>query len=136
MPLKFINNFDELLSAADCVIGRPSAGIFIESLVNRTPEITFRTATSNDLGTLTMIEKYELGRVVENKNEIVEALEDILNNKESYFSNIEMLLNSYCKTYEDKKEILKEIILNQRTFNYEVSEDYDADLGLNTPLSH
>ncbi|MFL0268443.1 glycosyltransferase [Candidatus Clostridium radicumherbarum] len=136
VPLKFINNFDELLSAADCIIGRPSAGIFIESLVNRTPEITFRTATSNDLGTLTMIEKYELGRVVENKKEIVEALEDILNNKENYLTNMEMLLNSYCKTYDDKKELLKEIILNQRTFNYEVSEDYDADLGLNTPLSH
>jgi len=136
VPFKFIENFDELLSAADCIIGRPSAGIFIESLLNRIPEITFRTVTSNDMGTLTMIEKYELGRVVENKKEVVLALEDILNNKESYNANIEMLINSYYRTYEDKKELLKDIILNQRSFNYEVNEGFDADLGLNTPLSH
>jgi UDP-N-acetylglucosamine:LPS N-acetylglucosamine transferase len=136
IPFKFIENFDELLSAADCLIGRPSAGIFIESLLNRTPEITFRTVTSNDMGTLTMIEKYDLGRVVENKKEVVEALENILSNKESYNANIEKLLNRYCKTYKDKSELLKDIILNQRNFNYEVSEGFDAEVGLNTPLSH
>lgn len=136
VPFQYIENFDELLSAADCIIGRPSAGIFIESLLNKTPEITFRTATSNDMGTLTMIEKYDLGKVVENKKEVVEALEDILSNKESYNSNIEKLLNSYCKSYEDKRELLKDIILNQRTFNYAVNEDFDAEIGLNTPLSH
>lgn len=136
MPFKFIENFDELLSAADCIIGRPSAGIFIESILNKTPEITFRTATSNDIGTLTMIEKYDLGKVVESKKEVVEALEDILSNKESYRLNIENLINSYCKTYEDKKDLLKDIILNQHAFNYEVSEDFDAEIGLNTPLSH
>lgn len=135
-PFKFIENFDELLSAADCIIGRPSAGIFIESLLNKTPEITFRTVTSNDMGTLTMIEKYDLGRVVENKKEVVEALENILDNKKSYVSNIEKLINRYCKTYEDKRELLKDIILNQQTFNYEVSEDFNAEIGLNTPLSH
>lgn len=135
MPFKFIENFDELLSAADCIIGRPSAGIFIESILNKTPEITFKTATSNDIGTLTMIEKYDLGKVVENKKEVVEALEDILSNKESYRVNIEKLLNNYCKTYEDKRDLLKDIILNQRAYNYIENEDFDAEVGLNTPLS-
>lgn len=136
MPFKYIDNFDELLDAADCIIGRPSAGIFIESLLHKAPEITFRTVTSNDMGTLTMIEKYDLGKVIESKKEVTAALEDILSNKEYYKANIEQLINSYCKTYEDKTELLKEIILNQRSFNYAVSEDYDAEIGLNTPLSH
>jgi hypothetical protein len=63
MPFKYIQSFDEVLAAADCVIGRPSAGIFIESILSKTPEITFRKATSNDRGTLTMIEKYSIGKV-------------------------------------------------------------------------
>jgi UDP-N-acetylglucosamine:LPS N-acetylglucosamine transferase len=136
MPFKYVDNFDELLSAADCVIGRPSAGIFIESLLNRTPEITFKKATSNDKGTLTMINKYSIGKVVEGKNDIVDAVDSILSDKAQYQNNIEKLLNLYCNTYEDKKELLKDIILNSTNYEYEVNEEFNTEMGLNSPVSH
>ncbi|MBL4936700.1 hypothetical protein JK636_13130 [Clostridium sp. YIM B02515] len=135
MTFKYIENFDEVLAAADCIVGRPSAGIFIESLLNKTPEITFRRATSNDKGTLTMIEKYNIGKVVESNREIVKALEDILESKEQYQNNIEKLLNKYCRSYEEKGELLRAIILNNK-YEYELIKDFDAEVGLNTPLSH
>ncbi len=136
MPFKYIQSFDEVLAAADCLIGRPSAGIFIESLLNKTPEITFRKVTSNDRGTLTMIEKYNLGRVVENEREVPAALEAILNNKEQYKGNIEKLLSCYCRTYEDKMLLLKDIVLNDDSFKYLTHEDFDAEVGFNTSISN
>ncbi|MCM8711144.1 hypothetical protein M2651_08895 [Clostridium sp. SYSU_GA19001] len=137
ITFKYIEKFDEILAAADCIIGRPSAGIFIESLLNKTPEITFRKATSNDRGTLTMIEKYNIGKVADNKSEVVEALEDILGNKRLYQNNIEKLLAKYNNsTYEDKKELLKEIMLWGHKFDYELGENFDVDARLNAPLSH
>lgn len=136
LPFKYIGNFDEVLAASDCLIGRPSAGIFIESLLNKTPEITFRKATSNDKGTLTMLEKYNIGKVVEDKNEVAAALEVVLNNKEQYKSNIEKLLSEYCRTYEDKKELLKDIILNDDSFKYVAHQDFNAEIDLNTSMSN
>lgn len=136
MPFKYIENFEEILRAADCIVGRPSAGIFIESLVNNTPEITFRKCTSNDRGTLTMIDKYNIGKVVEGKDNLGSALEEILSSKKQYEYNIKELLNMYCRTYEDKKEMLRDIVLYGHNYNYEINEDFDAEMGFNTPLSH
>jgi UDP-N-acetylglucosamine:LPS N-acetylglucosamine transferase len=136
IPFKYIQSFDKVLAAADCLIGRPSAGIFIESLLNKTPEITFRRATSNDIGTLTMIEKYNIGKVVEDNKEVAAALENVLNNKERYKDNIEKLLSGYCRTYEDKMQLLKDIILHEDSFNYITYEDFDAEVDFNTSISN
>lgn len=136
IPFKFIDNFNELLACADCIIGRPSAGIFIESLINKTPEITFKRATSNDKGTLTMIEKYNIGKVIDKKHDIVKALEEILGNKKQFENNIKNLLNRYCGSYEDKKKLLREIVLYSHEYKYDIGEYLDAEVGLNTPLSH
>jgi UDP-N-acetylglucosamine:LPS N-acetylglucosamine transferase len=135
MPFKYIDKFDEVLAAADCIIGRPSAGIFIESILNRTPEITFRKATSNDKGTLTMIEKYNIGKVIESKEDIAAALEEILNNKELYANNIEKLINKYTLSYEDKTELIKNIILTDDSLNYELNE-IKAQIGFNAHMSN
>jgi UDP-N-acetylglucosamine:LPS N-acetylglucosamine transferase len=136
IPFKYIEDFDQVLAAADCLIGRPSAGIFIESVLNKTPEITFRKATSNDIGTLTMIEKYNIGKVVVGNNEVAAALETVLNNKEQYKVNIEKLLSGYCRSYEDKMQLLKDVILHEDSFNYITHEDFDAEVGFNTSISN
>lgn len=136
MPFQYIGNFDEMLAAADCLIGRPSAGIFIESLLNKTPEITFRKATTNDIGTLTMIEKYNIGKVAENDKDAVKALEAILMNKDKYRKSIEKLLSSYCGTYEGKTELLKDIVLREENFEYLSHEKFDAHVGFNTSMSN
>jgi UDP-N-acetylglucosamine:LPS N-acetylglucosamine transferase len=136
IPFKYIQSFDEILAAADCLIGRPSAGIFIESLLSKTPEITFRKSTSNDRGTLTMIEKYNIGKVVEDNKEVVDALETILCNKKQYKDNIEKFLSGYCRTYEDKMQLLKDVILHEDIFNYITHEEFDAEVGFNTSMSN
>jgi UDP-N-acetylglucosamine:LPS N-acetylglucosamine transferase len=136
IPFKYMKSFDQLLAASDCLIGRPSAGIFIESLLNKTPEITFRKATTNDIGTLTMIEKYDIGKVVEDNKEIAAALEAVLSNKEYYVNNIEKLLSIYCRTYEDKTQVLKDIIFNENSFDYVAHEDFDAGVGFNASISN
>jgi UDP-N-acetylglucosamine:LPS N-acetylglucosamine transferase len=136
IPFKYIQSFDEILAAADCLIGRPSAGIFIESLLSKTPEITFRKSTSNDRGTLTMIEKYNIGKVVEDNKEVVDALETILCNKKLYKDNIEKFLSGYCRTYEDKMQLLKDVILHEDSFNYITHEEFDAEVGFNTSMSN
>jgi UDP-N-acetylglucosamine:LPS N-acetylglucosamine transferase len=136
MPFRYIENFDEVLAAADCIIGRPSAGIFIESILNRTPEITFRKATSNDKGTLTMIEKYKIGKVVDSNIEVIAALEEILLNKELYQRNLLKLTSKCCGTYEEKIELLRDIILNEKNHSYEFKGDFDRKISFNESLSN
>ncbi|SKA95702.1 Glycosyltransferase family 28 C-terminal domain-containing protein [Caloramator quimbayensis] len=111
MYFGYTDRFDEFIAASDCIIARASAGIFIESVLNRTPEITFRRVTSNDRGAITMIEKYGLGEVCDEDNEILDKLNNILQNKEMYKNNIDRLLLRYSNTYEDKKKLIRSIII-------------------------
>lgn len=127
MPYEYINNFDEFLAASDCLIARPSAGIFIESILNRTPMITFDVVTSNDKGTLTMINKHEIGEVCSSKKELVPAMEKLLAGKEEYKENINKLLANYYETYEGKKAALRSIILEGVPLSVHNEEDIDED---------
>lgn len=111
MYFGYTDRFDEFIAASDCVIARASAGIFIESILNKTPEITFRRVTSNDRGAITMIEKYGLGEVCDDDSEIIDKLNKILQNKEMYKNNIDRLLLRYSNTYEEKKNLIRSIII-------------------------
>lgn len=140
IPYEYINNFDEFLAAADCLIARPSAGIFIESLLNRTPMITFEVATSNDKGTLTMINKYEIGEICRSKKDVAASMEKLLANKEQYKENISKLLSKYYETYEEKEAALRSIILDGTPLGAHTEEDieeddYDVEVTYNN-LSH
>jgi UDP-N-acetylglucosamine:LPS N-acetylglucosamine transferase len=127
MPYEYIDNFDEFLTITDCLIARPSAGIFIESLLNRTPMITFDVVTSNDKGTLTMIEKYNLGEICSNKSDLVEEMEKLLRDKETYKNNIDNLLSGYYTTYEEKGEALRHIVLNTPPISVHGEGNIDQD---------
>jgi UDP-N-acetylglucosamine:LPS N-acetylglucosamine transferase len=141
MPFEYINNFEEYLSASDCIIARPSAGIFIESMLHGVPMITFDKVTSNDKGSLTMIEKYNIGEVCSGKGELVQAMEKLLEYKDEYKSNINKLLKNYYSTYEDKREALRNIILDSPPVsinseeNIGEDENYDVEITYNH-LSH
>lgn len=134
IPFGYTDRFDEFLAASDCLIARPSAGIFIESLLNGTPEITFSTATSNDKGALTMIEKYKMGEVCDSKKELLSKLNKILENKEEYKSNIERLLFKYTQTYEDKKSLIRSIILEGHSAQYEDDREIESEPVPNTMI--
>jgi hypothetical protein len=122
MPFEYTDSFNEFLAVADCLIARPSAGIFIESLINRIPQITFTLATSNDRGAITLMQKYETGEVCKRPKDLVHALNKILNNRDRYRHNIEQLLSMYYITYEEKKAKLRELILND-TVNSALQEE-------------
>lgn len=127
MPYEYINNFDEFLAASDCLIARPSAGTFIESLLNKTPMITFDVTTSNDKGTLTMISKYKIGEICSSKKGIVPAMEKLLSGKDEYKENINKLLSNYYETYEEKKAAIRSIILEGEPLTVHTEEDVDED---------
>lgn len=127
MPYEYINNFDEFLAASDCLIARPSAGTFIESLLNKTPMITFDVTTSNDKGTLTMISKYKIGEICSSKKELASAMEKLLTDKEEYKDNINKLLANYYETYEEKKAAIRHIILEGEPLTVHTEEDVDED---------
>jgi UDP-N-acetylglucosamine:LPS N-acetylglucosamine transferase len=138
MPFEYINNFEEYLSAADCIIARPSAGIFIESMLHGVPMLTFDKVTSNDKGSLTMIEKYSIGEVCSDKGELVPAMEKLLAYKDEYKDNIDKLLSGYYSTYEDKKEALRSIILDSPPIVVNTEEDIreDDDYDVEVTYNH
>lgn len=128
LPFKYTERFDKFIAVSDCIIARASAGIFIESLLNKTPEITFRKVTSNDKGAITMIEKYGLGEVCEKNEDVVSKLIKVLENKKVYKENINNLLSKYSKTYEDKKKLIRTIILEQSYTDYNDNSEVATDL--------
>jgi len=112
LPFAYTDHFDEFLEMADCAIIRPSAGIFIESLIKQTPIISFRMATKNDLGTLSIINKYGVGQICDQYQELNCCLNEVLDHRETYRSNIEKFLAPYPADWEAKQAILRAMILS------------------------
>ncbi|CAN2039053.1 Glycosyltransferase family 28 C-terminal domain-containing protein [Candidatus Magnetomoraceae bacterium gMMP-15] len=110
LPFSYQNNFENFLSCSDCVIARPSAGIFIESIIHRIPFLAYGKAPSNDKGSLSILKQYRIGEIC-NNNSLVSMLEYMLINNNFYKKNINKLLLKYPSTYEEKEKILKNIIL-------------------------
>jgi hypothetical protein len=106
----FVDFFDELLSVADVVVCRPSAQVVIECLIKMVPIVTTRESTFNDYGGLKIIEKYELGEVCGNENEIVARARLVLEQKDFYKSNIEQFLKRYPGDYRSKENLILEAI--------------------------
>jgi hypothetical protein len=111
MPFAYTADFDEFLELADCAIIRPSAGVFTESLIKRTPVLTFKLASTNDRGSLTMINKYRLGEVCGHYRDLGRVLNTILDHKEFYRENIDKLLSQYPCDWDEQCAVLKQIIL-------------------------
>lgn len=114
LPFGYTNEFDEFLEMADCVVMRPSAGVFMESLIKKKPVITFDLATSNDKGTLSIVRQYQVGEVCGNIRELAAAVNTVLEHKNFYRKNIERLLDLYPTTWEEKKTLLRELVLQER----------------------
>ena len=98
LPYSFTDQFDEFLAMTDCLIFRPSAGIFIESLLSKTPCVVLEPALSNDRGTLAIINKHGTGEVCHRPEELVETIYKVLDNNRWYRQNIEELLSKYPRS--------------------------------------
>ncbi|MDP4145428.1 MAG: glycosyltransferase [Bacillota bacterium] len=111
IPIGYTEKFEEILEVSDCIIGRPSAGVFIESLIHEVPMLTFEKTPANDKGTLSIIRKYKIGKVCEGRTQIVQAVNSVLKDKEYYKNNISLLLNKYGASFQEKKKFLQQLIL-------------------------
>jgi UDP-N-acetylglucosamine:LPS N-acetylglucosamine transferase len=114
-PYHYQENFEEFLACADCLIARPSAGIFVESLIHRIPLVSYGAVAANDQGTLEIIQKYQTGECCGKRNPLTPAVRKVLARKEEYQKRIDQLLATNDLTYEAQAMKLKEIILNHGT---------------------
>jgi len=110
IPLKFVDNVNEILSLADVIICRASSNTFIESLLSKTPVMASSLTTSNDDGCLEMITKYQLGKIFKNQNQLITSLKKIIKNKEKYKNNIISLFEQYPTDYQGRKKIIFDTI--------------------------
>ncbi len=111
LPYSFTDQFDEFLAMTDCLIFRPSAGVFIESLLGKTPCVVLEPALSNDRGTLAIIKKYGTGEVCRRPEELPATVYKVLDNNRQYRQNIEGLLSRYPRSYEEQGERLRKLFL-------------------------
>ena len=112
-PYPYQKNLEEFIAGSDCIIARPSAGIFIESLLHRIPMLAFGNVPSNDIGTIEIIKKYNTGEFCTEKTELNKVLAKILDNKTTYQTKIDQLMNLYTIDYEAQKQKMKDTILYQ-----------------------
>lgn len=112
-PFSYVDNFEEFLRCSDCIIARPSAGIFIESLFSQTPWIAFGQVPSNDKGSLGIIEKYHTGEICRRRQDLVPALDRVLKKNCEYRENIKDFLKTYPATHEEKANQIKRLIRGQ-----------------------
>lgn len=115
IPYQFQDNIEEFLAGSDCVIARPSAGIFIESLLHRIPMVAYGNVTSNDSGTPEIISKYNTGEICIDKTDLTPVLQKVLDNKATYQKKIEQLLSVYTIDFETQEHKLKDTILYHKS---------------------
>ena len=109
-PFAYVDNFEEYLAAADCVVMRPSAGIFIESLMDRTPVVAFGKTTSNDYGSIAMIEKYGVGEVFYSIRSLPTLVSRVAVHRSRYVERINRLLEQYPGDFDAKGALLVEAV--------------------------
>lgn len=106
IPYEYVDNFDEFLAVADCVVARPSAGIFIESLLNRVPTIALGDVPSNDKGSLAIIEEYGVGEICQTPDGLSQTLESVLQDRARYIASIDNLLANVPPSFNEKAALL------------------------------
>ncbi|MFN6565526.1 MAG: hypothetical protein RMY28_037775 [Nostoc sp. ChiSLP01] len=109
--LGFVDNLHEWMSAVDIILARPSAGVLLESMLARTPLLLPRQAAANDRGTISFIEKYQLGECFTNRQDLKLKIKRLLQEKEQYQNRINALLKNYPSTFEEQRENLRRILL-------------------------
>lgn len=112
--LGFVDNLHQWMSAVDVILARPSAGVFRESLLARTPLLLPRRATANDLGTVIFVEKYQIGESFTDNHELTQKLNYILEvGKDRYRTKIDTLLSPYPSTFDECGEMIRDLILKK-----------------------
>lgn len=109
----FVNNFEVYLQAVDCVIIRPSASVFMESLLSGTPILAVGKVPSNDWGSISTIDTYEIGESCVNPRRVADTLSSMLGRLDTYRENIRSLLASFPGTYEERADQLRQLVLDQ-----------------------
>ena len=118
IPFQYQDNFEEFLAGSDCVIARPSAGVFVESLLHRTPVIAYGKMAANDQGTLEILKKYRTGEFCADRKSLAATLRQVLAQKEEYQQRIDHLLATYELTYESQENHLKSILSQHKVIRH------------------
>jgi hypothetical protein len=121
IPTGFTDHFDEFLAMSDCLVFRPSAGIFMESLLNRTPSVVIAPALTNDAGTLMIMEKHGTGEICQGKDGLAACMDKVLENNQFYRDNIQKLMKDYPQSYDQSKIYLRQLILGPEQASAEIS---------------
>lgn len=111
IPFEYTESIEELMEISDCIVARPSAGIFMESIIHKKPLLTTGRAASNDRGTISIIEKYKIGIAYKNTNELIAGMEEVLSNKKAYKERMDLFLKNYPDSYDQKAAIIREYLL-------------------------
>ncbi|MBP2657141.1 MAG: hypothetical protein H6Q69_173 [Firmicutes bacterium] len=113
IPVSHTDCFHEYLGMADCAIIRPSAGTFVECLLQRTPVIVPYLTLANDRGSLLIVERYRIGEFYDRISDIPAVLETVLANQNYYDVNLEQFMNQYPGCYELHRANLRRLILGK-----------------------
>lgn len=118
IPFQYQDNFEEFLAGSDCVIARPSAGVFVESLLHRTPVIAYGIIAANDQGTLEILNKYRTGEFCAGRKSLAATLRQVLAQKAEYQQRIDHLLTTYELTYESQENHLRSILTQHKIIRH------------------
>ncbi|MEM7131456.1 MAG: glycosyltransferase [Chloroflexota bacterium] len=110
IPLGFVDNLEELYSASDVVVARPSAGVLLEALRCHSPLITAAQATANDLGSIAYIQRHQLGEVYEHPSDAPRLFYQIIDRHQHYVNNISERIKSYPSDSATLASHIREII--------------------------
>lgn len=111
IPMAFVDNIHEYLRASDVVVSRGTTGMFLESIICRTPLIVRDNIEKHDRGTVEIIRKYSLGAVYKNADDFSSRLIEVINKKEYFYDKIEKFIDlNSDRDYHNIEEKIREII--------------------------
>ena len=114
IPMGFCDAMPELYAAADVVIARPSASVFLEALMQHVPILIPQRATANDLGGAELIKKHHLGRVYRGRQDLLDSFGQIVQRHQQHVDGICRFLAAFPTDFDTQRKTIASIVYGPR----------------------
>jgi len=106
----YVDDMPDRLRRASVLIARPSAYLFLETILAGLPLLIPARATKNDSGTVDLTRAWRIGETYEQNTEIPEKLVSMLSRLEEYRARLRDLRSRYPESYDGIGMRIREVV--------------------------
>jgi UDP-N-acetylglucosamine:LPS N-acetylglucosamine transferase len=107
---EYVNDMPARLRRASVLVARPSASLFLESILAGVPMLIPAKATKNDSGTVDLTRAWRIGETYDDDDEIPATLTRMLSNLGEYRARLQDLRMRYPEPRADVETRIRSVV--------------------------